>query len=62
LVKILLRKLNDVNVNGAWKHGRVNQDDEENPDNEDQTIPDDHLEHFPPDPLVNHDGHMPSQI
>ncbi|KAL2341132.1 hypothetical protein Fmac_009072 [Flemingia macrophylla] len=41
--KKTLKKLNVVNVNGVWQHGRVNQDDGQNAEDEDQPMPEEHV-------------------
>ncbi|KAL2333633.1 hypothetical protein Fmac_014846 [Flemingia macrophylla] len=41
--KKTLKKLNVVNVDGVWQHGRVNQDHGQNAEDEDQPMPEEHV-------------------
>ncbi|XP_022642528.1 uncharacterized protein LOC106774437 isoform X2 [Vigna radiata var. radiata] len=62
-----LKKLNIVNVNGVWHHGGANEDEEHQPEEEDieheeTSVPDHHVEDSKPQPLIQHDAQMLSQI
>nr|KYP63004.1 hypothetical protein KK1_017565 [Cajanus cajan] len=64
--KNTLKKLNVVNVNGVWIHGRDNHHHGQNVEDEDHAMPEDHGEEQPADitqqPPVQYDGQMLSQI
>ncbi|KAL2337138.1 hypothetical protein Fmac_011584 [Flemingia macrophylla] len=53
--KKTLKKLNVVNVNGVWQHGRVNQDDGQNAEDDDQPMPEEHVADIGPQPTLQYD-------
>jgi len=55
-----VNKLNIYHVNGVWKHGRDQYDDDE--DEEDPTIPDDHVYGSTPQPSISDHSNIISQI
>ncbi|WVY94008.1 hypothetical protein V8G54_033096 [Vigna mungo] len=62
-----LKKLNIVNVNGVWHHGGANEDEEQQHEEEDieheeTSVPDHHVEDSKPQPPIQHDAQMLSQI
>ncbi|XP_017437392.1 uncharacterized protein LOC108343552 isoform X2 [Vigna angularis] len=61
-----LKKLNIVNVNGVWHHGGANEDDEQQPEedieHEEASVPDHRVEDSRPQPPIQHDAQMLSQI
>ncbi|KAL2339779.1 hypothetical protein Fmac_007719 [Flemingia macrophylla] len=60
--KKILKKLNVVNVNGVWQHGRINQDHGQNAEDEDQPMPEEHVADIGPQPTLQYDPQMLSQI
>ncbi|KAL2332597.1 hypothetical protein Fmac_013810 [Flemingia macrophylla] len=60
--KKTLKKLNVVNVDGVWQHGMVNQDHGQNDEHEDQPIPEEHVADIGPQPALQYDPQMLSQI
>ncbi|KAL2333234.1 hypothetical protein Fmac_014447 [Flemingia macrophylla] len=60
--KKILKKLNVVYVDGVWQHGMVNQDHGQNDEHQDQPIPEEHVADIGPQPALQYDPQMLSQI
>ncbi|KAL2319922.1 hypothetical protein Fmac_028891 [Flemingia macrophylla] len=60
--KKTLKKLNVVNVDGVWQHGRVNQDHGQNAEDEDQPMPEEHVADIEPQPPLQYDPQILLQI
>ncbi|KAL2331139.1 hypothetical protein Fmac_018720 [Flemingia macrophylla] len=60
--KKTLKKLNVVYVDGVWQHGMVNQDHGQNDEHQDQPIPEEHVADIGPQPALQYDPQMLSQI
>ncbi|KAL2340175.1 hypothetical protein Fmac_008115 [Flemingia macrophylla] len=60
--KKTLKKLNVVNVDGVWQHGRVNQDHGQNAKDENQPMPEEHVADIGPQPPLQYDPQILSQI